>query len=113
MNPDFYNNTKEGFRYPEIAICMEDTDGPMAKMYIPVATPTLSKNIAYDTDIKNKTVNKSNILSDTSSLLITPCVESNYINMRLPDDLPAKKDDIFIVVFIGGELDKPQLIGRC
>lgn len=110
MNADFYNTSDLEFKFPEIAICLEDTDGPYAKIFIPVVTPLLSKNLAYDT--KDGPVNLDNIISDTSSCYIIPCTESNYITLRLPDDNPAIKGEKFIVIFLGGEVNHPVLIGR-
>lgn len=109
MNTDFYKSNYD-FKYHEIAICLEDTDGPYAKIFIPIITPTLSHNIAYDTT--DGPVNLDNIISDTSSSYITPCTESNYITLRLPDDKPAKANDKFLVVFIGGNVNHPVLIRR-
>ena len=110
MTGDFYRNLD--FKYPEIAECIEDTDGPTAKIFIPIATPTLSKNVAYDTiglplslaNIQSSGINKGNLSRIT---------ESNYIEMKLPDDQPAKKGDRFIIVFIGGDVNNGVLIGRC
>lgn len=110
MNHDFYNNDN-GFCYPEIAICLEPIDSTKAKFYIPVATPLLSKNIAYD-ETPTKVIT-DNILSDKSTLNISPCTISNYVELKLPDDKPVKKGDTFIVVFLGGDINKPNLIGRC
>ena len=109
MTNDFYNQLD--FKYPEIAVCMEDTDGPTAKIFIPIATPTLSDSLIYDTkglplnlsNIKSTGINKGNISRVT---------ESNYIEMKLPDDQPAKKGDKFIIVFIGGNVNNGVLLGR-
>lgn len=109
MTNDFYNQLD--FKYPEIAVCMEDTDGPIAKIFIPIATPTLSNSLIYDTkglplnlsNIKSTGINKGNISRVT---------ESNYIEMKLPDDQPAKKGDKFIIVFIGGNVNNGVLLGR-
>ena len=109
MTNDFYNQLD--FKYPEIAVCMEDTDGPTAKIFIPIATPTLSNSLTYDTkglplnlsNIKSTGINKGNISRVT---------ETNYIEMKLPDDQPAKKGDKFIIVFIGGNVNNGVLLGR-
>lgn len=109
MNKDFYNKNVD-FMYPEIAICLEDTEGPTAKIFIPIATPLLSKNIAYNN--KNLVKPTTNIVSDASTMYIDACTESNYIEMKLPDDKPAKKGDKFIVIFIGGDVNRGVLTGR-
>ena len=109
MTTDFYNQLD--FKYPEIAICLEDTNGPNAKIFVPIATPVLSNAIAYDTkglplnlsNIKSKGINKGNISRVT---------ESNYIEMKLPDDQPAKKGDKFIIIFIGGNVNNGILLRR-
>lgn len=109
MTNDFYNQLD--FKYPEIAICMEDTNGPMAKIFIPIATPTLSSNLTYDT--KGLPLNLSNIKSTgINKGNITRVTESNYIEMQLPDDMPAKKGDKFIIAFIGGNVNDGVLIRR-
>lgn len=109
MNSGFYGKNID-FAYPEIAICLEDTIGPMAKIFVPIATPTLPHSVAYDN--KGFKLYMDNIISDTTTLFVQPCTESNYIELRLPDDKGAKKDDKFIIVFIGGDVNKPTLIGR-
>ncbi len=109
MTNDFYNRLD--FKYPEIAICMEDTDGPTAKIFIPIATPTLSNSLIYDT--KGLPLNLSNIKSTGINRgNISRVTESNYIEMKLPDDQPAKKGDKFIIVFIGGNVNDGVLLGR-
>ena len=109
MTNDFYNQLD--FKYPEIAICMEDTDGPTAKIFIPIATPTLSNSLIYDT--KGLPLNLSNIKSTGINRgNISRVTESNYIEMKLPDDQPAKKGDKFIIVFIGGNVNDGVLLGR-
>lgn len=127
---EFYQDLD--LRYPELAICIEDSVDGIAKFYIPVLTPILDSSEPYDiTDIN---VNKSNILSDTSSMEINACTSSNYLELRLPgkefmmsslnstkDDIhntrttitdPCFKGDMFVVVFIGGDPNKPVIIGR-
>lgn len=109
MTNDFYNQLD--FKYPEIAVCMEDTDGPTAKIFIPIATPTLSNSLIYDT--KGLPLNLSNIKSTGINRgNISRVTESNYIEMKLPDDQPAKKGDKFIIVFIGGNVNDGVLLGR-
>lgn len=109
MNSSFYNNSPD-FKYPEIAICMEDSVGQTAKFFIPIATPMLSKNTIYD----NKSLAKrtTNIVSDHSSMYIEPCIESNYIELKLPENTIAKKGDKFIIAFIGGDVNNGSIIGR-
>lgn len=109
MNTNFYGKNAN-FCYPELAICMEDTTGPEAKIYIPIVTPTLPNSVCYDTT--GLKPNTGNILSDSDPLYISHYTESNYITMKLPDDLPAKAGDKFVIVFIGGDVNHGVLIGR-
>lgn len=109
MNKDFYN--KIDFRYPEIGICMEDTIGPTVKISIPIATPTLPTDIVYDN--KDLTISTQNIVSDTTSMYISPCTISNYITINLPSDIKSlKKGDKVILLFIGGDLNSPIILRR-
>ena len=109
MNIDFYN--QPDFKYPEIAICMEDTEGPTAKIFVPVMVPSLSDSLPYITtnlpldicNVKSNNISKSNL---------TRVSESNYIELPLPDDNPASKGDKFIIVFVGGDPNNGVLIGR-
>ena len=109
MNKDFYN--KIDYIYPEIGICMEDTEGPDVKIAIPIATPTLPTDILYDN--KDLPVNIQNIVSDTTSMYIAPCTTSNYITIKLPSDIGSlKKGDKVILIFIGGDLNSPVILRR-
>ena len=126
---EFYQNLD--LRYPELAICIEDSVDGVAKFYIPVLTPILDSSEPYDTIDIN--VSKSNILSDTSSMEINACTSSNYLELRLPTKEfmmssidnnynisnnrttiqdSCSKGEMFVVVFIGGDPNKPVLIGR-
>ena len=110
---EFYQDLD--LRYPEIAICVDAVSRYVGKFYIPVLTPILDKDQPYDiTDIN---VSKSNILSDSSSMDITPCTSSNYLTLAIPnpDDYQYYKDmigDQFVVIFVGGDPNKPVLLGR-
>ena len=77
---EFYQNLD--LRYPELAICLEDSVNGVAKFYIPVLTPILESNNPYDTTDIN--IRKSNILSDSSSMEIGLCTISNYLELHLP-----------------------------
>lgn len=124
-------------RYPELAICLEDAnENGIAKFYIPVLTPILNSSDAYDeTDLR---VSKSNILNDSSSMEIKACTSSNYIELQLPEVYRANctpngscdecgntiykpnhkkydechKGDMFAIMFIGGDPNKPFILGR-
>ena len=110
---EFYQDLD--LRYPEIAICIDAIDRYTGKFIIPILTPILDKDKVYDiTDIN---VNKSNILSDSSSMDITPCTSSNYLTLTVPNpnDYSYYQDMIgekFVVIFVGGDPNKPVLLGR-
>lgn len=109
MNKDFYN--KIDYIYPEIGICMEDTEGSDVKIAIPIATPTLPTDIAYDN--KDLSVDTQNIVSDTTPMYIAPCITSNYITIKLPSEIESlKKGDKVILIFIGGDVNSPVILRR-
>lgn len=111
MNKDFYNDKEIDFRYPEIGICMEDTIGPNVKISIPIATPTLPLGNIYDN--KDLAISTKNIVSDISKMYISPCTVSNYITIPLPSDIDSlSKGDQVILIFIGGDINKPTILRR-
>lgn len=106
---EFYQNLD--LMYPELAICIENSLNGIAKFFIPILTPILDGSYAYDNIDIN--VNKSNILNDSSSMDITACTSSNYLELKLPDnDNSCKEGDIFVVSFIGGNPNMPFIMGR-
>lgn len=111
MTSDFYKEGDTEFKYPEIGICMEKTNGPKVKIAIPIATPTLPLEQAYDN--KDLAISTSNIVSDKTAMYISPCTVSNYITMNLPDDIKSlNKGDKVILIFIGGDINKPTILRR-
>lgn len=109
---EFYQNLD--LRYPEVAICIDAISRYEGKFYIPVLTPLLNGDKPYD--ITDKNINKNNILNDSSSMDISGCTSSNYLILAVPnpDQYSYYKDmigDKFVVVFIGGDPNKPVLIG--
>lgn len=109
---NFYRD--QDFRYPEIAICIEDSNDIEAKFCIPALTPFVSKDKPYDE--LDSEPNKMNILNrDRSNLDIKRCTTSNYITLELPEsirEVGCRKEDKFVVSFIGGDINKPYIIGR-
>ena len=106
---EYYQNLD--LKYPELAICIEDSIDGIAKFYIPILTPILESDKPYD--IKDTNVSRYNILNDSSSMNIDLCTSSNYIELKLPkNDNECIKGDIFVIVFIGGDPNKPFIIGR-
>ena len=109
MNTNFYSDGTIDLRYPEIGICMEDTTGPYAKIAIPIATPTLPLDQAYDNI--DLAISTQNIVSNTESMYITPCTTSNYISIKLPSNMTSlSRGDNVILIFIGGDINKPVIL---
>lgn len=106
---NFYDDLD--LKYPEIAICLEDTDTDIGKFIIPILTPMLRTMEPYIK--RHDECDTSNILN-IEDLNIEPVNLTNFIELKLPKGYDhAKKDDKFIVVFIGGDINKPILIGGC
>lgn len=105
---EFYKDLD--LRYPELAICMEDCID-RGKFFIPILFPLLEKDkIDETTDL---TISTKNIKSNIGNLDIQRCTTVNYIELKLPYGIStAKKGDQFIIVFIGGDINKGCLIGR-
>lgn len=111
MDKSFYNEANIDFKYPEIGICMESTEGPEVKISIPIATPTLPLDVPYDQ--KELLPSTRNILSDTSTMNIEQCTESNYITMKLPEDISSlSRGDKVVLGFIGGDINVPFISRR-
>lgn len=97
------------FKYPEIAICIEDTDEPFGKFFIPILTPCIGNREPYTKKVEG--LDTSNIANDTKRF-VTNINTSNYLDLPLPVGMSkAKKGDKFVVVFIGGDCNHPVLIG--
>lgn len=116
---DFYDNLD--LKYPEIAICVEDTFyGAIGrtKFSIPVLTPNLNQS----------TISQGVIRQDGSSLVnknkkaveIENITVGNYITIPVPSrlvtpnsrGLAIRKDSKWIVIFMGGDINKPQIISE-
>ena len=111
-NSNFYDNID--FTYPEIAVCIEDSCGPNAKFFIPVLTPFLSGEEPYDK--LDPDISKMRILNKhDTNLDISKCTTSNYITLELPYEYKltgCNKGDKFVISFIGGDINKPYILGR-
>lgn len=121
---DFYQ--KRDYKYPEIGILLEDISwsNTVGKFFIPILTPTLSDRAPYES--YKPAPSTSNIISRNISG-ITGCTESNYLELDIPSYLlpqkeidedgnvhpetPYKKGDRFILVFVGGDVNKVKPIG--
>ena len=107
MNINFYN--EQDFRYVEVGTILGVSNGK-AKVYLNSITPTLSS----DSPIKTKHPKKSTekILNKGAKSLITACTTANYITMKLPSYIKVSKGDKVLVVFPGGEINEPRIIGE-
>ena len=109
---DFFNDLD--LKYPEIAILMEDTNSDIGKFFIPILTPILKKDNIYDKKEVNQNYTK-NIINDTNNLYIEDCIISNYVEINIPSSIDKndlKKGNKFVIIFIGGDINKPYIIGR-
>ena len=106
---EFYQNLD--LRYPELAICIgKTTSRYIAKFYIPILTPILDGTKPYD--ITDNHVYTSNIINNKNSMEILPCTTSNYLELIVPDNIEVEVGDTFVVIFVGGDPNKPVILGR-
>ena len=112
---DFYKDLD--LKYPEIAITLEKfskhSDATVL-CNIPVLLPFMQNTADR--------INTANIENKVNNLGIGPCTihKGTYlkINREHSQYCPANRDGIvsagekFIVVFVGGDIDKPRIIGR-
>ena len=115
-NKDFYDTLD--LRYPEIAECIE-TNGN--KFYIPVLMALVD---GAGTSPKSKTINNSSakLLNTKNNLEISSITKTNFIKLDVPEHLwnsdyyrtgiKYRSGDKFIIIFIGGDLNKIRIIGR-
>lgn len=106
--------TDQNFKYPEIAICMEDAAEQTVKLYIPAVSPLLEHDEPYDKIDPSPSM--LNILNrETINLDIQKCTTSNYIEVKVPEYIESgsiKKGDKFVISFIGGNVNEPYILGR-
>jgi hypothetical protein len=114
-------------KYPEIAISLEKSSiqNPTIKFHIPVLMPTLGDSRIIETNIsKQQTLN---IINKNNNLNISSCTICNYIISTIPNYLFLKYNTSidneynfsqefpigtkFIVIFIGGDINKARIIG--
>lgn len=104
------------FEYPEMAVLMEGNitkDNPIGKFVIPILTPNFNNDRLMITE-KPK-LNNSNIINKQTNK-VTTVTEQNYVTLEIPqymftNNIQYKKGDKFIVVFIGGDVNKIRIIG--
>lgn len=112
MNTSYYK--LHSYTQLEIVICLEDIDNTKnnkGKFFIPAFTPFLDNDVPYDK--KDPPSSTANIISGTHGLDIRRCTMSNYIELKIPEYIDSiKKGDKFVISFIGGDINKPYIIGR-
>ena len=106
----FFDNIN--LQYPEIAICLEDSDTGTGKFYIPILMPLLPKDVPYNTIVDNSNISNIKNKDNTPFCKMPKYTTSNYIELKVPNCQSIKKGDIFIIVFIGGDLNKIRIIGE-
>lgn len=112
----FYKDKK--FEYPEIAILMDkniNKENPMGRFVIPILTPNFN-NERLSISEKPR-IDTSNIVNHNTNN-ITSVTEQNFVTLTIPDymfsnGIEYNKGDKFIVVFIGGDVNRIQIIGVC
>ena len=117
MDSNFFQNKE--MHYNELGVVLEDFNyTKKAKVYIGVLLPEIQGN----SPINNKIVrgSTSNILNKTGSQGITSAQVSNYVELLVPryigetlknDRDIIKKGTQLLISFIGGEINKPVVVG--
>lgn len=116
-NIDFYDNID--LRYPEIAIAMQDINkhNPgKVKFAIPILTPTIDTSKKIENYVH---LNKRNLKNNTP-IEIKDIIINNYIEIAMsssicitqPEDEYIPSGSKWVVVFVGGDITKPQIISR-
>lgn len=112
MNTSYYK--LHSYTQLEIVVCLEDIDNTKnnkGKFFIPAFTPFLDNDVPYDK--KDPPSSTANIISGTHGLDIRRCTMSNYVELKIPEYIDSiKKGDKFVISFIGGDINKPYIIGR-
>ena len=112
MNTSYYK--LHSYTQLEIVVCLEDIDNTKnnkGKFFIPAFTPFLDNDVPYDK--KDPPSSTANIISGIHGLDIRRCTMSNYIELKIPEYIDSiKKGDKFVISFIGGDINKPYIIGR-
>ena len=112
---DFYKDLD--LKYPEIAITLESFNkykDATVLCNIPVLLPFMENS--------SSRIDTSNIENKDNNLAIGPCKIHNgtyiKINREYSQNCPSDESgnvragQKFIIVFVGGDIDKPRIIGR-
>ena len=117
MNTNYYQDKR--FEYSEVAVVIEDFyyEGT-GKFFIPILFPELSSDVPYN-NIASKG-STANIINYNTRHGIKNVTVSNYIELKVPKYIAEfikdeyntiKKGTEFIIVFVGGEVNNPKIIG--
>lgn len=120
MNTAFYQD--KDFGYPEIATVLEKTySRSNIKVYIGAITPELSNSSVVKTTKSKEST--SHIINYSAKHGVGAITECNYITVDVPkyvynevssSDLSGTyipKGSKLLVVFVGGEINMPRVIG--
>lgn len=117
MDSNFFQNKE--MHYNELGVVLEDfyyTE--KAKVYIGVLLPEIQGNSPINNNIVRGST--SNILNKTGSQGITSAQVSNYVELLVPRYIGEtlknniniiKKGTQLLISFIGGEINKPVVVG--
>lgn len=112
-NNDFYENLD--LKYPEIAID-KSTKKVKCAYKIPILTPFVKDIEAepYQTKNTGKPIkNKLNKLKNKDSLPLTKVNRQNFVRLyALGGVTPVEPGGKYIIIFIGGDINKIRIIGR-
>jgi hypothetical protein len=117
MNTNFYQEKR--FEFVEIAVAIEDFYYKnKGKFFIPILFPELTSTVAYTNSASRGST--SNILNYNSRHGIEATSVSNYVEMKVPEYIgeslkneynTIKAGTEFLIVFVGGEINNPKIIG--
>lgn len=106
-------------KYVEIGIVLEDFNyKEKGKIFIPILLPETTRTAP----VRNKAIKvpTNNILNRTGVNGISTPEISNYVELSVPlyigeslkdeNDI-IKKDTVFLITFVGGEINHPRIIG--
>lgn len=114
---------EQDFKYNEIATVLEDFEyRSKGKFFINSITPLISSSSPFNDKKGKKTT--SNIINYSAKLAITSYTISNYVLLSVPEYMLTsniltvineisiiKKGTKFIITFVGGDINKPRIIG--
>lgn len=117
MNINYYQ--EQDFRFIEVATVLERFYyTSQGKFFINAITPLLSSSNPLDETKSRSTI--SNILNYGTKLGIESYTLSNYVSLRVPryisneltdGDGYINKGAKFLVSFVGGDINKPRIVG--